>query len=112
MSARLRILALVVFFVGCTSQAVLQVPMGQAALVYADGHALHLLMVARITDWCKAGKVTEVDCTFLQAKNEQAVAIDQEIREGILSAEAQIDWKKVMQYLQILAGIAVKVGGL
>lgn len=108
----MRWLALALLLTGCTSQAVLQVPMGQAALVYADGHAMRLLMVARATEWCKTGKVTEADCAFLQAKNEQAEAVDAEIRKGILAAEPQVDWEKVMQYLQILAGIAVKVGGL
>lgn len=99
--------------VGCstvTTPPVVQVPIGQAALVYADVHALHILSVSHVTDWCKGKKLSEANCTYLETKNEQANKVDAEIRKGILSAKGEIDWEKVMEYVEIITGILVKVG--
>lgn len=95
---------------GCTAP-VLQVPIGQAALVYADAKTLGAVMALRVGDLCSAGKLSADDCVYMDKQDALAKALDVDIRKGILEAKGEIDWNKVMQYLQILAGIAVKVGG-
>ena len=96
---------------GCTAP-VLQVPIGQAALVYADAKTLGAVMALRVGDLCKTHKLSAEDCAYMDKQDALAKALDADVRKGILEAKGQIDWEKVMQYLQILAGIAVKVGGL
>jgi len=96
---------------GCTAPVV-QVPIGQAALVYADAKTLGAVMALRVRDLCKAGKLSPEDCAYMATQDALAKQLDEDVRAGILGAKGEIDWTKVMQYLQILAGIAVKVGGL
>lgn len=96
---------------GCTAP-VLQIPIGQAALVYADAKTLGTVMALRARDLCKTNKLSVEDCAYMDKQDALAQALDADVRKGILAANGVIDWEKVMQYLQLLAGIAVKVGGL
>lgn len=108
---RVLAVALALLLTGCTAP-VLQVPIGQAALVYADAKTLGTVMALRVRDLCKAEKLSAEDCAYMDKQDALAKALDADVRKGILEAKGEIDWTKVMQYLQILAGIAVKVGGL
>lgn len=106
-----KLLAVVLLLTGCTAP-VLQIPVGQAALVYADAKTLGAVMALRVTDMCRAGKLSVEDCAYMDKQDALARALDNDVRKGILEAKGEIDWNKVMQYLQILAGIAMKVGGM
>lgn len=110
----MKILALLLMGLTLTScgPPVLQVPIGQAALVYADAKTAYTVLALRLTDLCKAGKLGPADCAELDKQGTVAKMLDGDIRAGILAAQGQIDWDKVMQLLQVLAGLAVKLGGL
>jgi hypothetical protein len=91
---------------------VVKIPMAQAALTWGDFQYLRGVATLRLTDMCAQKKLTEVDCTWLKAEKEKLDMVDREIRKSLIAAKGEVDQEKVMQYLQILAGIAVKVGGL
>ena len=114
-------LALLLIGAGCTSTQqggfittppVLQVPLAQAALVYAYAKTAYTVLSLRVGDLCKAGKLSPADCATLSTQDALAKQLDAEIRQEILAAKGELDWQKIMQVLQILAGLAVKVGGL
>ncbi len=107
----MRWLALVLLLAGC-SAPVLKIPIGQAALVYADARVAYRTLEIRVTDACKAGKLDKDTCAQLATEAEKAKMIDADVRKGIASAEGEIDWEKVMQYVQLIAGVALKAGGL
>jgi uncharacterized lipoprotein YmbA len=87
---------------------VVQVPLGQMALLYADGHSLYTLVELRATEFCKAGKIKPEDCAALAEQGKYAAKVDAEIRQSILSAKGEIDWTKVMELVGIMVGMAKK----
>lgn len=108
---RLLLCAVVLALTACTAPVV-KIPIGQAALTYGDFKYLQGVMTLRITDMCVRKKLTEVDCVWLKAEGEKLDMVDKQIRASVMDAKGEVDQEKVVMYLQILAGIAVKVGGL
>lgn len=96
---------------GCTAP-VLQVPIGQAALVYADAKTAYTVLSMQVRQACATGKFKPDVCTSLDAQDQIVKVMDADVRKGIMEAKGQVDWEKVMAILQVIAGIAVKVGGL
>ena len=96
---------------GCTAPVV-KIPIGAAALTYGDFKYLQAVVTVRATDLCKGKKLSEADCVWLKAEGEKVDMLDAEIRKSVMDAKGEVDQEKVMMYLKILAGIAVKVGGL
>lgn len=107
----MRWLPLALLLVGCTAPVV-KIPIGQAALTYGDFKYVQAAITVRVTDMCVRKKLPETDCIWLKAEGEKLDMVDKQIRASVMDAKGEIDQEKVMQYLQILAGIAVKVGGL
>jgi hypothetical protein len=105
------VLVLSLLLSACTTP-VLKIPIGQAALIYADWKANYIALNIRITDACKAGKLPAETCAYLQKEDEKAKMIDADIRKGIIQARGEVDWDKVIQYAEVIAGMAVKAGGL
>jgi hypothetical protein len=105
------VLASALAVAGCTLPVV-KIPIGAAALAYGDFKYLQAVVTLRVTDLCTAKKLSDVDCVWLKAQGEKAELLDKDLRKAILDAKGEVDQEKVMQYLQILAGIAVKIGGL
>jgi hypothetical protein len=96
---------------GCTAP-VLQIPIGQAAVLYGDWKYLQGTLTVSLTVMCRDKQLTEAQCNWLKAESEKAIMVDKDIRKSLIDAKGEIDKEKVMEYLQILAGIAVKMGGL
>jgi len=90
---------------------VVKIPIGAAAIGYGDFKYLQAVVTVRATDLCKANKLSESDCQWLKSEGEKIAMLDKDIRKSILDAKGEVDQEKIMQYLQILAGLAVKVGG-
>jgi hypothetical protein len=111
MLRRLSLIVVVVAMLGCTAPVV-KIPIGQAALTYGDFKYLQAALTLRIGDMCTRKKLSEVDCVWMQGEREKLDMVDKQIRASVMDAKGEIDQEKVMQYLQILAGIAMKVGGL
>ena len=111
MRRRVSLLLVVLAVAGCTLPVV-KIPIGAAAVAYGDFKYLQAAVTLRATDMCKAGKLSPEDCAWLKAEAEKIEMLDKDIRKGMLAAKGEIDEEKVMQYLQILAGIAMKGGGL
>jgi len=111
MRSLLGFLVVAIALVGCTAPVV-KIPIGQAALTYGDFKYLQAAMTLRVTDMCVRKKLAETDCIWLKAEGEKLDMVDKQIRASVMDAKGEIDQEKVMQYLQILAGIAMKVGGL
>lgn len=108
---RLILLVSALLALGCTAPVV-KIPIGQAALTYGDFKYLQAAITVRVTDMCVRKKLTETDCVWLKAEGEKLDMVDKQIRASVMDAKGEIDQEKVMQYLQILAGIALKVGGI
>ena len=107
MRRSLSLIALTLLLVGC-APPVIRTPYGQACLVYADATRTYSLLALRLADACAAKKIPADTCVYLKQQDEIAKLIDADIRNEILKAESEIDWAKVMQYLQLLAGVAIK----
>lgn len=96
---------------GCTAPVV-RIPIGAAAVGYGDFKYLQAAVTLRAMDMCKAGKLSAEDCAWLKAEREKLEILDKDLRKSILSAKGEVDEEKIMLYLQILAGIAMKAGGI
>jgi len=105
------LLLAILLVTGCTAP-VIQVPIGQAALVYADAKTAYTVLNLQIVAACKAEKIPPEACAEMMAQSRLVDVLDADVRKSILQAEGTIDWAKVMQILQVIAGLAVKVGGL
>ena len=108
---RTPIVVLSLFLVACTAP-VIKVPIGQAALVYADAQTAYVVLSMQVRQACAAGTFKPDVCA--EAKTQDAVVrvLNDDVRKGILEAKGEIDWDKVMQMLQALSGLALKAGGL
>ena len=108
-------LALSAMVSGCgalMTPPVLQVPIGQAALVYADAKSAYVVLSLQVRQACERGAFKADVCADLKTQDEVIKVLDADVRKSILEAQGVIDWAKVMAILQAVAGLAVKAGGL
>ena len=74
---------------------------------YARARVLYQHLHARIEALCQVDRLNRETCAKAAAIDQQARALDAEIRAKIDTPESEVDWPRVMQLLEFALGLVL-----
>lgn len=107
---KILVLAFVFLALSACGAPVVEIPVGDGALAYADVKAMYAEAKAYLTISCGQKKIDVDTCRRFAQLDVQMGVVDAMVRQTIRDSRAPVDWGQVMAIMGQVVGIAVKSG--
>jgi hypothetical protein len=101
----------VALLVGCGAPQI-TLPMGQAAIFYAQARADYATARVIITQGCSGGRIDKAACDALTVIDTRAQTLRQSVESSLANPSQPVDWAQVMSYAASVSEMLIKLGVL